>query len=73
MPASHLLAPSYLLSSLLVIFFLQGIQFTTDQQRVFDFLYPDGFNTDTIHITAILAGVICLALDFLLCLFLFLL
>jgi hypothetical protein len=36
--------------------FMTAIQYTTKEQELFDFLYPAGFNTNTIHRTAILAG-----------------
>ena len=35
---------------------MTAIQYTTKEQELFDFLYPAGFNTHTIHRTAILAG-----------------
>ena len=35
---------------------LTDIKYTTKEQEVLDFLYPVGFNTYTIHKTAILAG-----------------
>ena len=41
---------------LLIFIFMTDIKYTTNEEDVLQFLYPTGFDTNTIHKFAILAG-----------------